>query len=96
MPSAHDDNAGPPAVSTPRSAAPGTPGKPGPAGARSADLVRLAYLECHYWLGDYMAAQMTAAGIDAALARRVADEMQSDILAAFATMARLDHLEVLA
>lgn len=79
MPSAPDDSSGSTTLSTPRSTAPGNPGnQPGP-GAGD---------DC--WLGNYLAGRMTAAGIDHALARRVADEMQPDIVAAFATLSRLE------
>jgi len=79
MPSVHDDSSGSPTLSTPRSTAPGIPGnKPVPQAASGC------------WLGNYLTGCMTAAGIDHALARRVADEMQPDIVAAFATLARLE------
>ena len=37
-----------------------------------------------------MVDRMTAAGIDPAVSRRVANQMQPDIVAAFATLARLE------
>lgn len=79
MPSVHDDSAGPPTLSTPRSAAPENPGNQPLPGAGG---------DC--WLGNYLVGRMTAAGVDHDLARRVADEMQPDIVAAFATLARLE------
>lgn len=62
MPSAHDDSSGSPTLSTPRSTAPEIPGNQARPEAGG---------DC--WLGNYMADRMTAAGIDPAVSRLVAD-----------------------
>lgn len=47
------------------------------------------------WLADYLTAGMVAAGIDAGTARQVADDLSPGIVAAFATIARLEFPGVL-
>jgi hypothetical protein len=84
MPSVNDDSPGSGAFSSPGS----TP-------AESAVIQQGLTRHPDRWLGDYMAAQMVAAGIDAVAARQVADEMQPTIVAAFATLNRLEFPGVL-
>lgn len=79
MPSTHDDSAGSSAFSSPRSTPPENAGNQG-----RSEIIP------DRWLGNYMTARMVAAGIDAAVARQVANEMQPDIVGAFATLTRLD------
>lgn len=79
MPSDNDDSSGTPLLSSPGSTPPVNAGNQGSPRATT---------DC--WLGNYMTARMVAAGIDAAVSRQVADEMQPDIVAAFATLSRLE------
>jgi hypothetical protein len=83
MPSTRDDSPASISLSSPGSAAPGSPGKtashrvPGRAGDR--------------WLVDYLTGRMVEAGIDVTVAAPLAADVQPDISAAFSTLARLDR-----
>lgn len=79
MPSTRDDSSGSDSFSTPRLTAPEIPGNQARPEAGG---------DC--WLGNYMVDRMTAAGIDPAVSRRVANQMQPDIVAVFTTLARLE------
>jgi hypothetical protein len=80
MPSVNDDSPGTTRAATPRFTPPENAGnqasQPGTPDR---------------WLTTYLTRRMVEAGIDAAVAAPLADDMRPEIVAAFSTLARLDR-----